>query len=154
MAAARRAVTASLGFATELFVMGHRQQRPQPLVVSEGTCQPAAQGISRRDVLVGVHKWPGCQGWNQNQAVLLGRPGTRRLGVEGVARRASADCWQAAQRVAATLPGRPLDILAGAADLRRAADFVGMPDPVPFRSGMWRGDRAAITPPPIEEPRV
>ena len=32
--------------------------------------------------------------------------------------------------------------------------FVGMADPVPFRSGVWRGDRAAITPPPIEEPRV
>jgi hypothetical protein len=32
--------------------------------------------------------------------------------------------------------------------------FVGMPDPVPFRSGVWRGDRDAITPPAIEKPRV
>jgi hypothetical protein len=30
--------------------------------------------------------------------------------------------------------------------------FVGMPDPVPFRSGIWRGDRDAITPPAIEKP--
>jgi hypothetical protein len=29
--------------------------------------------------------------------------------------------------------------------------FVGMPDPVPFRSGVWRGDRDAITPPMIEK---
>jgi len=28
--------------------------------------------------------------------------------------------------------------------------FVGMIDPVPFRSGIWRGDRDAITPPTIE----
>ena len=28
--------------------------------------------------------------------------------------------------------------------------FVDMPDPVPFRSGIWRGDRDAITPPVIE----
>jgi hypothetical protein len=32
--------------------------------------------------------------------------------------------------------------------------FVGMPDPVPIRSGVWRGDRDAITPPAIEKPRV
>jgi hypothetical protein len=31
--------------------------------------------------------------------------------------------------------------------------FVGMPDPVPFRSGVCRGDRDAITPPPIEQAR-
>jgi hypothetical protein len=31
--------------------------------------------------------------------------------------------------------------------------FVGMPDPVPFRSGIWRGDRDAITPPVIERPK-
>jgi hypothetical protein len=31
--------------------------------------------------------------------------------------------------------------------------FVGMPDPVPSRSGIWRGDRDAITPPVIERPR-
>jgi hypothetical protein len=28
--------------------------------------------------------------------------------------------------------------------------FIDMPDPVPFRSGIWRGDRDAITPPAIE----
>jgi hypothetical protein len=28
--------------------------------------------------------------------------------------------------------------------------FIGMPDPVPFRSGIWPGDRDAITPPAIE----
>jgi hypothetical protein len=27
-----------------------------------------------------------------------------------------------------------------------------MPDPVPFRSGVWRGDRDAITPPAIQKP--
>ncbi len=32
--------------------------------------------------------------------------------------------------------------------------FVGMPDPVPIRSGIWRGDRDEITPPIIEKPRV
>jgi hypothetical protein len=31
--------------------------------------------------------------------------------------------------------------------------FVGMPDPVPTRSGIWRGDRDAITPPEIEKPK-
>ncbi len=31
--------------------------------------------------------------------------------------------------------------------------FVGMPDPVPFRSGVWRGDRDAITPPAIQKPQ-
>jgi hypothetical protein len=31
--------------------------------------------------------------------------------------------------------------------------FVGMPDPVPTRSGIWRGDRDAITPPVIEKPK-
>jgi hypothetical protein len=31
--------------------------------------------------------------------------------------------------------------------------FVGMPDPVPVRSGIWRGDRDAITPPLIEKPK-
>lgn len=30
--------------------------------------------------------------------------------------------------------------------------FRGMPDPVPIRSGIWRGDRDAITPPPISRP--
>lgn len=29
--------------------------------------------------------------------------------------------------------------------------FIAMPDPVPFRSGIWRGDREAITPPLIEK---
>jgi len=32
--------------------------------------------------------------------------------------------------------------------------FVGMPDPVPIRSGIWRGDRDEITPPIIEKPKV
>jgi hypothetical protein len=31
--------------------------------------------------------------------------------------------------------------------------FVGMPDPVPIRSGIWRADRDAITPPLIEKPK-
>ncbi len=31
--------------------------------------------------------------------------------------------------------------------------FVDMPDPVPIRSGIWRGDRDAITPPVIEKPK-
>jgi hypothetical protein len=29
--------------------------------------------------------------------------------------------------------------------------FIGMPDPVPIRSGIWRGDRDVITPPAIEK---
>jgi hypothetical protein len=29
--------------------------------------------------------------------------------------------------------------------------FVGMPDPVPFRSGIWRGDRDAVAPPEIKK---
>jgi hypothetical protein len=32
--------------------------------------------------------------------------------------------------------------------------FVGMRDPVPFRSGGWQGDRDAITPPTIEKPKA
>jgi hypothetical protein len=32
--------------------------------------------------------------------------------------------------------------------------FVGMPDPIPFRSGIWRGSRDAITPPIITKPEV
>jgi hypothetical protein len=32
--------------------------------------------------------------------------------------------------------------------------FVDMPDPVPIRSGIWRGDRDAITPPVIEKRHV
>jgi hypothetical protein len=32
--------------------------------------------------------------------------------------------------------------------------FVGVPDPVPFRSGIWRGGRDAITPPMITNPEV
>jgi hypothetical protein len=32
--------------------------------------------------------------------------------------------------------------------------FVGMPDPVPLRSGIWRGDRGEISPPVIEKPNV
>jgi hypothetical protein len=32
--------------------------------------------------------------------------------------------------------------------------FVGMPDPVPTRSGIWRGDRDVITPPTITKPEV
>jgi hypothetical protein len=31
--------------------------------------------------------------------------------------------------------------------------FVGVPDPVPIRSGLWRGDRDAITPPAFEKPK-
>jgi hypothetical protein len=32
--------------------------------------------------------------------------------------------------------------------------FIGMPDPVPIRSGIWRGDRDLITPPAIEKARA
>jgi hypothetical protein len=32
--------------------------------------------------------------------------------------------------------------------------FVGMPDPVPWRSGIWRGDRDEVTPPEIEKPQL
>src|SRR3954451_20182254 len=31
--------------------------------------------------------------------------------------------------------------------------FVGCPDPVPFRSGLWVGDNEAFTPPPIIDTR-
>src|SRR5271165_725160 len=65
--------------------------------------------------------------------------------------RALAD-WQ----LKAWLSGYPVDqsIFAPAQPVYVARPiFIGMPDPVPTRSGIWRGDRDAITPPTITKPR-
>lgn len=119
----------------------------------EHVCRAAARGIPRRDVLVGIHKRPGCQ---------------RRVRIRLFfwADRALAD-WELKAWLGERVPiaGMPrsawprrfpvdLSIFAPAQPIYVARPiFVGMPDPVPTRSGIWRGDSDAITPPVIEKPK-
>jgi hypothetical protein len=61
--------------------------------------------------------------------------------------------WQ----LKAWLSGYPVDqsIFAPAQPVYVARPiFIGMPDPVPIRSGIWRGDRDVITPPVIEKAKA
>ena len=68
------------------------------------------------------------------------------------ANRALAD-WQ----LKSWLSGYPVDqsIFAPAQPVYVARPiFIGMPDPVPIRSGIWRGDRDVITPPAVEKAKA
>jgi hypothetical protein len=86
---------------------------------------------------VGVNQRPGVQARPPNEAFLL-------------ADRALAD-WELKQWLADSPVDRSIFAPAQPIYIARPV-FVGMPDPVPTRSGIWRGDRDVITPPTITKP--